>query len=126
MWKLFWLCVLTIFINGSSFAADTDGTLRGVVTDLTGAVIPNVAVRVVHWDTSEVGNATVKEYSALKTGADGRYSVDLEPGVYDIFFSFPIFSPVAMKVKVEAGKTLDFDTTLKLDRLTNTVQVQVR
>jgi hypothetical protein len=30
-----------------------------------------------------------------------------------------------MKVKVEGGKTLDFDTKLKLDRLTNTVEVQV-
>lgn len=126
MSKLFWLCVLTIFLHGSLFAADTDGTLRGMVTDFTGAVIPNVAVRVVHWDTSEVGKATVEEYSALKTGADGRYSIDLKPGLYDIFFSFPIFSPVAMKVKVEPGKTLDFDTKLKLDRLTNTVQVQVR
>ncbi len=126
MSKLLWLCVLTIFLNGSSFGADTDATLRGVVTDVTGAVIPNVAVRVVHWDTSEVGNATVREYPVLKTGPDGRYSIELKPGVYDIFFSFPIFSPVATKIKVEVGKTLDFDTTLKLDRLTNTVPVQVR
>jgi len=123
MSKLFWLCVLTIFLNGVSFAADTDGTLRGVVTDLSGAVIQNVAVRVVHWDTSS--SATMQEYSLLKTGADGRYSIDLKPGVYDIFFSFTIFSPVAMKVKVEGGKTLDFDTKLRLDRLTNTVEVQV-
>jgi Carboxypeptidase regulatory-like domain len=123
MSKLFWLCVLTILLNGVSFAADTDGTLRGVVTDLSGAVIQNVAVRVVHWDTSS--SATMQEYSLLKTGADGRYSIDLKPGVYHIFFSFTIFSPVAMKVKVEAGKTLDFDTKLKLDRLTNTVEVQV-
>jgi len=123
MSKPFWLCVLAIFLNGASFAAATDGTLRGVVTDLSGAVIQNVAVKVVHWDTS--GSATMKEYSLLKTGADGRYSIDLEPGVYDIFFSFTVFSPVAVKVKVEAGKTLDFDTKLKLDRLTNSVQVQV-
>jgi len=123
MSKLFWLCVLTIFLNGVSFAADTDGTLRGVVTDLSGAVIQNVAVRVVHWDTSS--SATMQEYSLLKTGADGRYSIDLKPGVYDIFFSFTIFSPVVMKVKVEGGKTLDFDTKLRLDRLTNTVEVQV-
>jgi hypothetical protein len=126
MSKRFWLCVLTIFLSGASFAADTDGTLRGAVTDLSGAVIPNVAVRVVHWDTSEIGNATMKEYSLLKTGADGRYSIDLKPGVYDIFFSFTVFSPVAMKVKVEAGKTLDFDTKLKVDRLTETVEVPVR
>jgi hypothetical protein len=125
MSKLFWLCVLTIFLCGSSFAADTDGTLRGVVTDFTGAVVPDVAVRVVQWDISEVGNSVVKEYSALKTGPDGRYSIDLKPGIYDVFFSFPIFSPVAMKVKVDAGKALDFDTKLKLDRLTSTVQVQV-
>ena len=61
------------------------------------------------------------------TGADPNDPrANLKPGVYDIFFSFPIFTPVATKVKVEAGKTLDFDTTLKLDRLTNTVPVQVR
>ena len=68
----------------------------------------------------------MREYPVLKTGPDGRYSIELKPGVYDIFFSFPIFSPVATKIKVEVGKTLDFDTTLKLDRLTNTVPVQVR
>jgi hypothetical protein len=45
-----------------------------------------VAVRVMHWDTSETGNAMLKEYPALKTGADGRYSIGLKPGVYDIFF----------------------------------------
>ena len=126
MSKKFWLCVLTIFLNGPLFAADTDGTLRGVVTDLSGAVIPNVAVRVVHWDASEVGSATMTEYSSLKTGADGHYSIDLKPGVYDVFFSFTVFSPVAMKVRVEAGKTLDFDTKLKVDRLTDRVEVQVR
>jgi Carboxypeptidase regulatory-like domain len=126
MSKLFWLCLLTICLNGYSSAADIDGTLRGVVTDLTGAVVPNVAVRVVHWDTSEVGHATLKEDSALKTGSDGRYSINLKPGLYDIFFSFPIFTPTAMKVKVEAGKTVDFETKLRLDRLTNTVKVQVR
>jgi Carboxypeptidase regulatory-like domain len=126
MSKLLWLCLLTIWLNGFSWAADIGGTLRGVVTDLTGAVVPNVAVRVVHWDTSVVGRTTLKEDSALKTGADGRYSINLKPGLYDIFFSFPIFAPVAMKVKVEAGKTVDFDTKLRLDRLTNTVKVQVR
>ena len=36
MSKLLWLCVLTIFLNGSSFGADTDATLRGVVTDVDG------------------------------------------------------------------------------------------
>ena len=125
MSKLFWLYVLTILLNGSSLGAD-NGTIRGVVTDLTGAVTPNVVVRVVHWDTSEIGNPMMMEYPALKTGADGRYSIDLKPGVYDIFFSFTVFSPVATKVRVEAGKTLDFDAKLKLDRLTNTVQIQGR
>jgi hypothetical protein len=125
MSKLFWLCVFAIFLSGSSLAADTKGTLQGVVMDFTGAVIPNAAVRVVHWDTSEPGNPMVKEDSALKTGADGRYSIDLKPGIYDIFFSFPIFTPVAVKVKVEAGKTFDFDPKLKMDSLTSTVQVQV-
>jgi hypothetical protein len=73
----------------------------------------------------EVGN--VETILALGShGADGRYSIGLKPGVYDVFFSFPIFSPVAVKVKLEAGKTVDFDTKLKLDHLTNTVPFQVR
>lgn len=126
MTKLFWLCVLTICLNGFSSAADTDGTLQGLVTDSTGAVVPNVAVTVAHWDTSEIGHATLKEDSALKTDTYGRYSIHLKPGIYDICFSFPIFSPVAMKVKVEAGKTLNVDTKLKVDPLTETVEVQVR
>jgi hypothetical protein len=67
MSKLFLLCVLTICLRGGSSAADTDGTLRGVVTDWTGAVVPNTAVTVVHWDTSEVGHATINEDSVLKS-----------------------------------------------------------
>jgi hypothetical protein len=38
-----------------------------VVTDWTGAVVPNTAVTVVHWDTSEVGHATINEDSVLKS-----------------------------------------------------------
>ena len=106
MSKLFWLCVLTILLNGSSFGAD-NGTLRGVVTDLTGAVIPNVAVRLVHWDTSKVGNPTMQEYPALKTGADGRYSIDLNPASMTSFFPSrsSLRSPRKSKWKPERRST---------------------
>ena len=61
------------------------GTLTGIVTDPSGAVVPNAAVKAV-----EV--ATHVEHSAT-SNADGVYLLsDLNPGVYQVIVSAPGFS----------------------------------
>jgi len=52
-----------------------NGALTGIVTDRTGAVVPNANVAMT--------NASTSETHAVKTDGTGRYIVDtLEPGVY--------------------------------------------
>ena len=64
----------------------------------------------------------VTEDSLLKTDMYGQYSLNLNPGLYDIFITFPSFSPVAKRVKVEAGKVTDFSPKLTFDRITRFVE----
>lgn len=103
MIKLLLCCVL---IHGVfAFASDrTDGSLSGVVLDPSGAVVAGVSIRIQHWEIDKSGHPALKEDSLVQSGPDGRYAINLKPGVYDVFTSFPIFSPVAKKVKVEGGR----------------------
>jgi hypothetical protein len=56
------------------------------------------------------------------TDDHGSFSFTLEPGVYDIFISYPPFSPVAMKIMVNAGKESVFSPELKYDPLIHFVE----
>ena len=123
MRKLLLCCVL---INGVfAFALDgTDGSLSGVVLDPSGAVVMGVSIRIQHWEIDKSGHPALKEDSLVQSGPDGRYAVNLKPGVYDVFTSFSIFSPTAKKVKVDAGKICDFSPKLKIDPYTSSVEIQ--
>lgn len=123
MRKLLLCCLL---INGVfAFGSEpTDGSLSGVVLDPSGAVVMGVSIRIQHWEIDKSGHPALKEDSLVQSGQDGRYAINLKPGVYDVFTSFPIFSPVAKKVKVDAGKVCDFSPKLKIDPYTSSVEIQ--
>jgi Carboxypeptidase regulatory-like domain len=63
-----------------SLAAQTafNGTLRGKVTDTTGAAVANIVVTATSTDTGEGRNT--------KTATDGSYRFDLPPGKYRLSF----------------------------------------
>lgn len=112
------LCVV-LFSGALSVAFYApEGTLGGRITDPAGAVVADVPVRIQHWEADKLHRFAVAEDSLLKTDRDGCYSVVLKPGLYDVFITFPSFSPIAKRIKVEGGETADFSPKLKFDRTT--------
>lgn len=64
-------------LSAGLYAQDFRATLLGVVTDPTGAAVPNATVRVVNTDTQETKQA--------KTNTEGHYTIPyLNPGTYNV------------------------------------------
>jgi hypothetical protein len=95
------VCVLT-FICTSVFAQEFRATVSGTVTDGSGSLIPNAAVKAV--------NRATNAATATKSQKDGFYQVPfLEPGVYDIEFT-----AVGFQTLKRAGITLEVSQQLNL------------
>ena len=125
MRKVLSLCLLLLCLVSLAWGEHPDGTLSGAVTDPAGAVVANVSVRIEHWEGRTASSpAELKQDVALTTNADGHYSMDLKPGIYDVFFSSQLFSPVAKRLKIDAGKTVHFSPKLKFDPTGKFVEVR--
>ena len=80
-----------------AIAQQTFGTLRGTMTDDSGAVIPAANITL-------TGNGATK---TAQTQADGTYTFQgLAPGQYTVHVTFPGFSPVNKPVTIAAGANL--------------------
>jgi hypothetical protein len=121
-------CIHTLilaFLFQASAPSQTSalGTLKGVVTESTGAGVP-AYIKIVQWgpdDTRRFGPPTVTHEKAVYADSDGKFSIQLKPGEYDVFIAYLVFSPFAKKVKVEAEKETVLSPRLKFDRLTKFV-----
>jgi len=83
----------------------TFGTLRGTMTDDSGAVIPAARVTL----TGNGGTRTAQ------TQADGAYTFQaLAPGQYIVHVTFPGFAPVNKPVTIAAGASLVMPIQMKL------------
>jgi hypothetical protein len=96
-----------------SLAGETTGTLRGVVHDVNGAVVPGARVVIQSWksDMKNSGRVTYTIDPVLVTDSRGEFSSRLGRGRYDVFISYPIFLPKAKRIEIEANK----ETTLDLE-----------
>src|SRR5579863_46826 len=84
-------------------AQQTSGTLRGVLTDTSGAVIPAVSVSLTAGSTRK----------AATTQSDGSYSfTGLAPGEYTIKVEFPGFEAFVKALTVGAGRSVQFPIKL--------------
>lgn len=72
--------------------------LSGTVTDPSGAKVARAAV---HIQSAKVAAGAVSR--DVTTGNDGRYSVALPPGVYDVTIVAPGFQPFVKTVTVESA-----------------------
>ena len=110
------LCVGVVLSLTPAFAQST-GTVSGLVTDQTGAVVPDATVTMV--DVSTHDSRTTKSNEA------GRYIfVNVAPGIYDLSFDAKGFSKVKLAAqKVEIASVLTGNVSLHVGAANETVEV---
>jgi outer membrane receptor protein involved in Fe transport len=83
--------------------AQATGSLAGVITDESGAVMPGVTI--------EATNSATGQLRTAVTGADGYYTIPLlQPGPYDVKATLSGFKPV-----VRTGSTVSVGDTARVD-----------
>lgn len=101
-----------IFAQGDA----ATGQITGVVSDPTGAVIPNASVTITNQSTNQTQTAT--------TSDDGVYRfVLLQPAVYTVKVLSTGFAEQTQDVQVQVGRTLDANFTLGAAGTSATVEV---
>src|SRR5690349_7582844 len=89
----------------AAMAQAPGGTIRGTLTDDSGALIPGAQVSV-------TGNGVQR---SVATGADGSYAFpNLPPGNYTVRVSFPGFTPFEGTAVVDAAKSVQLPIQLKV------------
>ena len=118
MFKLRKTCILLLAVVTlalSLLGQQTTGTLRGVLTDGSGAIIPGAYVNL-----SGPGGQR-----SAQTQADGSYTfAGLQPGQYSVKVSLPGFSPIEKSVAVNTGNAnqLPLQLAVKAEKQEVTVQ----
>jgi hypothetical protein len=95
--------------------------LKGVVRDSSNTPISGAMV-LVHWDSagSTVGlksNIGIGEDLNIRTKDDGTFSVDLPPGLYDVFAASPAFTPSCRKVRLQPNDAVEIVFRMDADPL---------
>ena len=115
---LFLLCLA--FGGGLVFGQGTDlGTIRGIVTDTTGAIIPGAAVSVVDALTSSIRET--------RTNSQGNYEMfGLKPGTYRVTITAPGMSKYEiMDIVLNGSDTVSADAVLRVSAAQETVVVSL-
>lgn len=113
------LCALVLFVSMSALAQTTasTGTIIGIVTDPTGAVIGGAKISVRNTATNQEIPLTSNSAGAYNSGA-------LEPGTYKVQVTAKGFSGVAEVVVVQVGNTSTFNPKLQIGQESTVVEVQ--
>jgi outer membrane receptor protein involved in Fe transport len=114
------LGLFAVFLAAEPAPAQTAlGTVRGVVLDQQGAVLPGVTItlRQVETNTSQT----------VVSAPEGRYVVpNLRPGTYEISTELPGFVPVKQELEIRVGQDLTLNLTLKVGGVAEQVSVVAR
>jgi hypothetical protein len=111
--------ILSIFLAAGFLvlqaqSQSSPGTVKGILTDESGAVIPAATVTL-------TGGGAAK---TAQSQADGSYSfTGLAPGQYTVNLNFPGFAPFTRTVTVAAGLTVQVPIQLSLSTETQRVTV---
>lgn len=108
---------ILFFLDPSAFPQTAQGTISGTVTDVTGAAIPGVAVRITNVET-EVSSAT-------STNSEGIYRAPyLNPGMYRINFEGQGFKKLTRSnIQVRSSEIIRVDTVLEVGSLVESIEV---
>ncbi len=109
------LALAAAFLCGGLRAQQGTGTIKGVLTDDSGAVIPAAPLVV-------SGNGVQR---TAQTQADGTYTVNgLAPGQYSVKIAYPGFAPVSKAVDVPVGGVVQVPIQLEVVAEKQQVTVQ--
>src|SRR5262249_12314797 len=110
--------VLVVLVTASTAAAQTfRGSINGIVTDQTGAILPGA-------DVKATNEATGLSYSTTSSTAGAFTFADLPLGDYTIVASESGFETVTIRsVHVSAGAIYNVAVTLTVAQLESNVQV---
>ena len=99
------------------FAQSNTGSITGIVTDQSGAVVPNATVTATNQGTNEK--------RTVQADAEGRYEVpSLSTGVYTIEATGTGFAPTAVKdLRLAVGEKARADIALSVTGVAATVEV---
>ena len=113
--RIFFLLLAAALLISSAPAQQTTGTVKGTLSDDSGAVIPAASV-------SLVGNGSTKK---AQTQADGSYTfVGVAPGQYTVNVVFPGFTSVAKAVTVTGGATIQVPLAMSISTEKQEVEVK--
>ncbi|HET6208079.1 MAG TPA: carboxypeptidase-like regulatory domain-containing protein [Terracidiphilus sp.] len=115
---LFFACLLAM--PAGSFAQSYFGTVTGVLTDATGAVVPGARLTLTDQDKGYAFNAT--------SDGSGRYLFrSIPPGVYSVTADMPGFAKtVRTGVRVDVNQNATADLSLKVAGSSQTVAVNAQ
>jgi len=109
---------LLLLLSGPSAAQTPTGTIQGVAQDASGALVPDVKIRVININTNEVRE--------LRTDSAGRYvQPHLLPGTYAITAEKTGFQTVRQdNIKLDVGQNRTINLFLEVGAITQEVKVE--
>ncbi len=110
------LLICLLFSSHPLAAQNATGSITGLVTDPTGAVLANATIIV----TSKATGAVRK----LTTGSEGKYTAEnLVPGDYEVKVEAAGFSSQLLALTVQVGNTASANYSLTIGTATQTIEI---
>jgi len=115
--QLLAICTISLFASSSTGAQVLYGSLTGVVTDSSGAVLPNATVKVTNVETAQE--------ASLSANAVGSYTFsNLAPGTYDVAVQSPGFRTLTQRsLSITANTLRREDVTLEVGQVSESITV---
>jgi hypothetical protein len=112
------VCLVLLALTGAlALAQVASGTISGIVTDESGAVIPNATVTITNKATNVARTAT--------TNAEGFFSAPALPaGDYDVRAEIKGFKTLVRPTQVQAGESTQVNMPMSLGATSEVVEVE--
>jgi hypothetical protein len=116
------LRMISVLLVGLSAPIISAEELSGVVRDPAGAGLDQAVVVVQRWGSDSLHHPRPDSPVSVQPDFQGRYSIILTPGVYDVLVSCPFCSPQVKQMKLKPGKDVQFNPELKFSRFVKMVE----